>query len=122
MDIRGSRVSEVMTSDGYAAINPSWSPDGEWLCFATVHKSRISQQEGRLFNGDDIWVVRPDGSDFAQVVFHEKADWNPSWGPDGRIYFCSDREGARSIWSVKPMLRPRPVAGRDDSVSMGGAR
>ncbi len=106
IDVQGSQVSEVVSSDDYAAINPSWSPDGEWICFTSVHKSNIARQEGRYYNGDDIWVVKPDGSDRAQVAFNPRPDWNPSWGADGRIYFCSDRERSRSIWSVQPMLRP----------------
>lgn len=123
IDVNGNRVMEVVSSDSYAAINPSWSPDGEWICYASVYKSRIAQQEGRLYNGDDIWVVRPDGSHNLQVVSNPGADWNPSWGADGRVYFCSERSGARSIWSVKPILPAQePLSLSGDAPAFGGAR
>ncbi|MBI4577401.1 MAG: TolB family protein [Planctomycetes bacterium] len=105
--VNGNDLSEVVASDEWAAINPSWSPDGSWLVFASVAKSRIARQEGRVFNGDDVWMVREDGTQLVQLTVHPGADWNPTWGPrDGRIYFCSDREWSQNLWSCQPVSFP----------------
>ena len=68
MDADGSNVKQV-TDVGFAS-RPRWSPDGEWI----------------LFEGGEIFAIRPDGTDLWQVS-------NPrigarmiagGWSPDGR--------------------------------------
>jgi len=104
-----SAPSEIIHSDQWAAITPSWSPDGNYLTFASVRKSPLTQHQARIYRADDIWVVRADGSDLTQITDHPAPDWNPSWAPEagnpyGRIYFTSSRDGNPSIWSVRPLL------------------
>jgi len=98
----GTGPTEIVASDKWAAITPAWSPDGKYIVFATVHKSPLSQEEKRISKGDDIWIVRADGTELTQLTAHPAPDWNPVWASDGNIYFCSDRSGHANIWSVKP--------------------
>ena len=93
-------LTAVFSSDDWAAINPSWSPDGRWIVFATVAKS--PSHAGILDRGDDLWAVRPDGSHATRLTTSAAADWMPVWSTDGTIYFVSDRSGTQRIWGLVP--------------------
>ncbi len=103
---------EIIANDKWAAITPCWSPNGDYIAFATVGKSALAQWQARMYKPDDIWVVRVDGTDLTQITSHSAPDWNPYWAidvnnpddPNGRIFFTSDRTGNANIWSVKPII------------------
>ena len=68
-------------------IQPSWSPDGQRLCF-------VSNRDGNL----ELFLVDSDGGNLRNLTRHEGYDARPSWSPDGRrIAFESDRVGNREI-------------------------
>ncbi len=109
LELEEGRVRDlraVFSSDEWAAINPSWSPDGRRLVFATVAKSRA--RAGVLHEGDDLWAVNADGSGATRLTSHPAADWMPTWAGDGRVYFVSKRSGSDRIWSLLPHLPPMP--------------
>jgi len=100
---------EIVANDQWAAITPSWSPDGEYLAFATVRKSPLAQWQARIYKADDIWVVSVNGTDLTQITNHAAPEWEPCWAqeegnPCGRIYFSSLANGHPNIWSVKPLV------------------
>jgi TolB protein len=107
----GNMMTEIVADVRWAAINPAWSPDGKRIAFATVLKSPDSQKENRVFEGDDIWIVNSDGGMPVQLTTHPAPDWNPFWGKDGRIYFCSRYNGLNNIWSVKPVFPDMDLGG-----------
>jgi len=88
----------VMNADGSGVVritdhpaddyNPAWSPDGRSIAFD-------SNRDGA--EGDEIYVVSPDGSGLAPVV--EKVVEEgvfPTWSPDGKeILFALD-----GLWAV----------------------
>ncbi len=95
-------LTAIFSSDEWAAINPSWSPDGNRVVFATVAKS--AARAGVLNEADDLWCVHADGSHAVRLTTAPAADWMPTWAPDGRIYFVSNRSGSNRIWSLLPQL------------------
>jgi len=60
--------------------------------------SRIAFVTDRDGN-DEIYVMRPDGTQARNVTRNEAADDEPSWSPDGRrIVFVSDRDGNQELY------------------------
>jgi hypothetical protein len=61
---------------------PTWSPDGRFIAYA-------SNRSGN----SDIWVQPLGGGDAVQVTKDPAHDWQPDWSPDGKlIAFRSERE------------------------------
>lgn len=105
MNLDGTDQTEIISSADWAAINPCWSPDGRYVAFATVYKSPEAKVEDRIWRGDDIYVVGVDGRSLLQVTADPDAAWSPCWSRrDGKIYFVSERNGFRNIWSIKPCV------------------
>lgn len=73
------------------------SPDGQWIVFASLESQ------------EDLFVVRPDGSELRQITKDPFKDRLPNWSPDGTIIFFSNRKGSYGVWSIRPdgsALRP----------------
>jgi Tol biopolymer transport system component len=67
------------------------SPDGEWLVFRSYGRQ------------EDLYLVRPDGSDLHKLTDDMYKDRAPRWSPDGsRIAFYSNRGGRYEIWTIRP--------------------
>ncbi|MHC4871716.1 MAG: TolB family protein [Planctomycetota bacterium] len=101
--------TEIVANDKWAAINPTWSPEGRYIAFASVRKSAASQWQARIYKADDVWVVNVNGTDLTQITSHTSPDWSPCWAtdknsPSGRLYFNSLRSGHENVWSVKPVI------------------
>jgi len=84
---------------------PYWAkyaPDGKSVLFSLGMENRFWWRRGyRGSNSAKLWRYWP-ARDRAEKVFGDSANafW-PCWGPDGRIYFVSDRElGCKNIWRV----------------------
>ena len=79
-NVQGLRwlVVNPLSKSGYTDVNPSWSPDSQWVAFSRDH-------------GDDpyvdIYKVARDGSDVTAVTEMSELAENPVWGADGRILF-----------------------------------
>lgn len=56
-------------TDGGNNKGPAFSPDGEWITFA-------SSRDG----DNEIFIMRIDGSDVKPLNFNTFADWQPRWG------------------------------------------
>ncbi|HET9225773.1 MAG TPA: LpqB family beta-propeller domain-containing protein, partial [Thermoanaerobaculia bacterium] len=68
------------------------SPGGDWLVM-----------DGEAPAGEDLFVMRPDGSGFRQLTDDPHHDRFPDWSADGRsVVFFTDRSGRFEIWTVQP--------------------
>jgi TolB protein len=95
----GSKLMCLFESADYACINPTWTPDGKSVAYATVAKS--PETSGEWEKADDIWIVNADGSGNRQITHHEASDWSPCFTHDGKqMMFVSTRGGHQNIWSI----------------------
>lgn len=95
----------VAGNDFYAA--PRVSPDGRRLAWLTWNHPNMP------WDGCELWVAMfaPDGSLFgAERVAGglDESITQPTWSPDGVLYFCSDRSGWWNIY--------RQCAGGDEAL------
>jgi TolB protein len=90
----GSNVKEVTLETALELPDPvpKWSPDGEWIVFAGVKKG---------WPGQNIWLIKPDGTQLTRLTQELQPDILPTWGGD-RIFFVAERKGALNIYSVQP--------------------
>jgi len=99
--VNGQAVSptEIISSPTAAAVNPSWSADGQFLSFAAVYEPGEGES-GERPRFADIWVMKADGTMRTNLTSGSFVNLMPTWGPDGRLFFVSDRSGTDSVWAV----------------------
>ena len=104
----GTFTTLVSGSDFYAA--PRLSPDGAQLAWLTW------QHPNMPWDGSELWLapVAPDGSPGAAELVAggpEESILQPSWSPDGLLYFVSDRANWWNLYCRRPDGRIESVAG-----------
>jgi TolB protein len=130
-----SNPTEVASEPTKAFINPTWSPDGQWICYAEIpsvgnetasNGARSGTTTSRLPSMASLWMIGADGTGKVSLVGGNGASLMPTWSSDGSIYFVSNRGGAENIWSLNstgaikaakgPAANPtdRPVAGANE--------
>lgn len=81
--VDGTAVTQL-TSDPSSDVQPAFSPNGQWVAFA-------SDRAGNW----DIWVIRVDGTQPVQVTRGPEDEVHPSWSPDSKqLVFCSLPRGS----------------------------
>ncbi|HEY6808885.1 MAG TPA: hypothetical protein VI160_08875 [Gemmatimonadales bacterium] len=102
---------ERLTSDRYQDIDPTVSPDGRTVVFASDRTAFGARGARNLFRLDLTTGA---------VTYLTYGDWNdaePRWdAATGRIYFSSDRDGMLQIYSIDSTGR-----GRRETDALGGA-
>jgi hypothetical protein len=76
-----------VTPSGLYAFDASWSPDGSTLVFTNVEMLVNSDHTSVTGELDNIYTVRPDGSDLRRLTA-DGISAQPSWTRDGRLTFA----------------------------------
>ncbi|QQS09777.1 MAG: PD40 domain-containing protein [Phycisphaerales bacterium] len=95
--------SEIASSSDTALINPTWSPDGQWIAYAEVPAITPDTPTSRASvfpTKGTMWMVGVDGSNKVQLASGPGASLMPTWSVNHRLFFVSNREGRESIWSM----------------------
>jgi TolB protein len=79
----GSGLQRLTRSAGNDA-HPAYSPDGEWIAFATARQGFKDEAVGLLLTGTfqpygEIAVMRADGSDVRLLTDNSPKEGAPSW-------------------------------------------
>lgn len=101
---QASNQTEIASSSDSALINPTWSPDGQWIAFAEVPATGASADEkgraSKLPHDASIWMIGVDGTGKVSLATGPGASLMPVWAPDHRLYFVSNRGGAENVWAM----------------------
>lgn len=86
-----------LTDDPQADLQPAWSPDGSRIAFVT---DRFTSGLPSLMYGDyRLALMDPASGAITEVpAFDQGKHLNPQWGPDGSLYFVSDRNGVSNVY------------------------
>jgi len=64
-----------------ADYSAAWSPNGGWVAI-----DRAVSTPDNSFNGDKVWLVRPDGTDAHILLGDDQKSYSDlSWSPDGKL-------------------------------------
>jgi Tol biopolymer transport system component len=98
-DIATQELTDLSGDLGTEDMSGAWSPDGEWI--ATVRR-RLDEPSGSF--GNQIWLIRPDGSQPRQLTGDpDIIHGTPVWSPDGRYllfrrHFLKQSQAQPGLW------------------------
>ncbi|MEO8201216.1 MAG: hypothetical protein ABI679_11890 [Gemmatimonadota bacterium] len=85
---------EKLTDDIYQDLDPSVSPDGDQIVFASDRTA--GGPEGAI----NLFLLDLSSRTLRQLTAGPWVDETPRWASDGRIYFASSREGILNVFSL----------------------
>lgn len=85
---------EKLTDDIYQDLDPSLSPSGDQVVFAS------DRTAGGPDGAVNLFLLDLDSHTIRQLTSGPWVDETPRWAQDGRIYFASSREGVLNIFSL----------------------
>jgi hypothetical protein len=83
-----------LTRDRYQDLDPSPTPDGRRLVFAS------DRTAGGKDGAVNLFILNLRAGEVTQLTRGQWVDEAPAWGPDGRIYFTSNRDGVLNVFST----------------------
>lgn len=83
-------VPKPLVRDGWYKVDPAWSPDGQWIAFATDRGGTM-----------DIWLHEIATGEARQLTnLPDQGLVSPGWSGDGKWIACLDQNGALHLVEV----------------------
>ena len=96
-----SRQVRRLTSDKYADLQPSWSPDGQTLVFVTDRGPATILEQLRFTDMRLATIDVNNGQIRLLDAFNGAKHINPQYAPDGKsIYFLANPEGIPDLYRI----------------------
>lgn len=113
----GSRVTRLAAGRQWD-MQPRFSPDGQWIAFVSDRTGQDGKGNQNGKGGDNIWVMRTDGSDARQVTKETfRLVTQPAWTPDSQFIVARKHfTGRRSLGAGEMWLWH--VGGKTDGVQL----
>ena len=98
-DLEQERVRQL-TNDRFAALQPTWSPDGETIAFTTDRGPEGTNFETLRYGSYRLGLIDVDSREIDVVrPFQRGMHHNPQFSPDGQsLYFISDQDGFKDVY------------------------
>lgn len=99
-DLDGRTVRRL-TSDKFADLQPSWSPDGRMLAFVTDRGTDTILEQLQFTNMRLATIDVNTGQIRLLDAFQDAKHINPQWSADGRsLYFIANPEGIPDVYRI----------------------
>jgi len=97
LPLDGSAEPQVLAAGRDFYSFPRVSPDGHWLAWTCWDHPNMP------WDGTELWVAPLADSGEERLVAGgaEESVFQPEWGPDGQLYFVSDRDGWWNLYRAR---------------------
>lgn len=96
LNLKTGQKSQLTTGE-YHNKDAAYSRDGRYVAF-------VSNRETPTSSRHHVYVMKADGTEIKQITQGETDEADPTWGPDGMLFFSSNAAKNYSIWKAKPRL------------------
>ncbi|MCA9299971.1 MAG: PD40 domain-containing protein, partial [Phycisphaerales bacterium] len=96
---QSANMTHIASSDVEAYINPTWSPDGKRVIYASVpNPDAWGDFSSTRPDNANLWMIGVDEGGLVNLTSGISVDLMPAWAPGNQVYFVSDRGGADNLW------------------------
>ncbi len=97
---QSSNPTLIASSASSALINPTWSPDGNYVVYASVPNAESGGGPAGGPPAAELWLASVTADATVRLTSSDLRAIRPAWGPSNRLYFVSDRNSSENIWSI----------------------
>ncbi len=103
----------IASSPSQAYINPTWSPDAQWVAFAGVpNDADWAERDAPRPSNADLFLASVEGGNRVPLTSGRGVDLMPAFAPDGTLFFISDRSGHDNLWMMTTHQAIQTATGR----------